>query len=88
MQVEITHKFQKQIKDCNDRHIRTKVLSIIETVIESKSITTIPNIKKLTGYKNSYRIRLGNYRIGLFIDDNTVIFAAFDHRSDIYKYFP
>lgn len=46
------------------------------------------NLKKLSGYKNSYRIGLGSYRIGIVIDDKTVIFAAFDHRSDIYKYFP
>ena len=26
--------------------------------------------------------------IGIIIKEKTVVFAAFDHRSDIYKYFP
>jgi mRNA interferase RelE/StbE len=88
MQIEITRKFQKQVEVCTDRRIRLRVKSIIEAVIESNSMNGFANLKKLTGYKNSYRIRLGDYRIGIVIDDNIVTFAAFDHRSDIYKYFP
>lgn len=88
MQIEITRKFRKQVEDCKDQRIRSKILSIIEAVISSDNMNEFHNLKKLTGYKNSYRIRLGTYRIGLIIEGNTVIFAAFDHRSDIYKYFP
>ena len=87
MRIEFTHKFQKQIEACKDQRIRSKVLNIIDAVIASNSLSGFPNLKKLTGYKNRYRIRLGDYRIGIAIDDKTVIFAAFDHRSDIYKYF-
>ena len=88
MQIEITRKFQKQIDDCKDKRIKLKVLGIIQAVIMSEHMNGFTNLKKLTGYKNSFRIRLGNYRIGILIDNKTVIFAAFDHRSDIYKYFP
>jgi mRNA interferase RelE/StbE len=88
MQVEITHKFHKQVKACNDKSIRLKILSIIEAVSASDNLQDFPNLKKLTGYKNCFRIRMGDYRIGIVVDSNRVIFAAFDHRSDIYKYFP
>ena len=88
MQIEITHKFQKQVEGCNDRRQRSKVLSIIETVITSDNMNGFPNLKKLKGHKNSYRIRTGDFRIGIVIDGNMVIFAAFDNRSDIYKNFP
>jgi len=88
MQIELTRKFQKQVENCKDEHIRSKILAIIKAVIASENLNEFPNLKKLTGFKNSYRIRLGNYRIGIMIEDKTVIFAAFDHRSDIYKYFP
>jgi len=88
MQIEITRKFQKQVEACDDKHIRLKVLRIIQEVIAFEQMQGFANLKKLSGYKNSYRIRLGSYRIGIVIDDKTVIFAAFDHRSDIYKYFP
>lgn len=88
MQIEVSRKFQKQLMACKDLGIRSKILYIIETVAASDNMQEIPNLKKLTGFKNSFRIRMGDYRIGIVIDENKVIFAAFDHRSDIYKYFP
>ena len=88
MQIEITHKFQKQFEECNDKRIRSKVASIIQEVILIDSMIGFNNLKKLSGYKNSYRIHAGQYRIGIVIDHDDVIFAVFDHRSDIYKYFP
>ena len=87
MQIELTRKFQKQVENCNDKHIKSKILAIVQAVIASENLNEFPNLKKLTGYKNFYRIRLGNFRIGLVIEDKTIVFAAFDHRSDIYKYY-
>ena len=88
MQIEITRKFQKQVGYCNYRRQRSKVLSIIEAVSASDNMNGFPNLKKLTGYKNCYRIKIGDYRIGIVIDKNIVVFAAFDNRNDIYKHFP
>jgi mRNA interferase RelE/StbE len=88
MRIEITRKFQKQVEACKDGAIRTKVLHVISEVISAEAIGQISNIKKLTGYKNMYRIRIGSYRVGISIDQNTVTFAAFKHRSAIYKSFP
>jgi len=31
---------------------------------------------------------MGDYRIGVAIKNDKVVLAAFDHRSDIYTYFP
>jgi mRNA-degrading endonuclease RelE of RelBE toxin-antitoxin system len=48
----------------------------------------IGNLKKLKGDENAYRIRIGDYRLGIFFDGETVIFARVLHRKDIYRYFP
>lgn len=32
---------------------------------QSNNFDNLPNLKKLKGYTNYYRIRTGNYRIGL-----------------------
>jgi len=48
----------------------------------------INQLKKLKGYKQYYRIRIGNYRIGIKIEADTVIFVAIDHRKNIYRIFP
>lgn len=48
----------------------------------------IPNLKKLKGYSQFYRIRFGNYRAGLKIESETITFERILHRKDIYKYYP
>jgi mRNA interferase RelE/StbE len=43
----------------------------------------------LTGFKNYYRLRIGEYRLGFEkIDENTIRFILIAHRKDIYKLFP
>lgn len=88
MQVEISRKFQKQLLKNTDKKLKVSIFQIIEDVEMANSIAEIKNIKKLSGFRNYYRIRYGNYRIGLKIVNDTVVFSAFNHRSDIYKYFP
>jgi mRNA interferase RelE/StbE len=48
----------------------------------------IINLKKLSGYKSAFRVRIGDYRIGVIIEKNTVTFVAFAHRKEIYNRFP
>jgi mRNA interferase RelE/StbE len=54
----------------------------------TESIMQIPNIKKLKGFKSAYRIRMGDYRIGIIFQHRTVYFMAFANRKDIYRIFP
>ena len=52
------------------------------------NIKAIKNIKKLKGHHDFYRIRIGDYRIGLESKNKTIELIRFLHRKDIYKYFP
>lgn len=45
-------------------------------------------IKSIQGFKNYYRIKIGNYRIGFKKDGGNVIFMRVLRRKDIYRYFP
>jgi mRNA interferase RelE/StbE len=38
--------------------------------------------------KPAFRIRTGNYRIGIIFHQQTVYFAEVAHRKEIYKLFP
>ncbi len=88
MIIEVTRKFKKQVNACRDSAIRALIGKIIEEAISAQRLSEIKHLKKLKGSGNCFRIKLGNYRIGLKILNDTVIFSAFDHRSEIYKYFP
>jgi len=88
MQVEITKKFQKQVDSCTDQSVRNKIANLIDKIYRTENIHDLSNLKKLKGSKNCFRIKFVQYRIGMIIENDLVILAAFDRRSDIYKYFP
>jgi mRNA interferase RelE/StbE len=61
---------------------------VILTVENATSLSEVPNIKKLYGFKKFYRIRIGDFRIGIELDSDTVWFITVAERKDIYKKFP
>jgi mRNA interferase RelE/StbE len=88
MNVEFLKKFNKDLDKIDAKSILENIEEIIEFVENAEHLSEIPNVKKLTGYKNAYRIRMGDYRIGIFFENDTVEFARIVHRKDIYKVFP
>ena len=91
MKLAFTKKFLKQISKLNDPALAKEIEAIIERAEKSNSLSEIKNLKnlkKLKGHTGFYRIRSGDYRIGIYFDKGRFEFAAFDHRKDIYKYFP
>ena len=60
----------------------------IQTKINDLAIEPRPNgVKKLQGDDNSYRIRVGDYRVVYELDDDFLIVTVIKvrHRSEIYK---
>ena len=88
MIVEFLSKFNKDLNKLNDKDVRASLLKTIENVESADNVTSIPNLKKLKGHKSAFRIKLGDYRIGIFVEGNVVEMARIVHRKDIYKVFP
>ena len=88
MQVLFTKTFLKEVEQNTNAKLAASVNNIIQNVKSAGSLLAITNMKKLAGHRNAYRIRVGDYRIGILIEDDTVIFSRFMHRKDIYKFFP
>lgn len=88
MKVEFRESFVKDLKGLKDRALLQRVKEIIETIERADSLAEISNLKKLKGSGNYFRLRLGDYRVGLALRDEIVIFVRFLNRKDIYKYFP
>ena len=88
MNIEFTGKFEKQIDQIRDKKLKSEIANIVRAVIAAQTLARVPNLKKLKGYKTAYRIRTGNYRIGIIIQNNVILFAAFADRKDIYNIFP
>lgn len=87
MNVEFLEKFYKDLNKLQTP-VKLAVAKVIEKIEKAKSISDIQNIKKLSGHKSAYRIRIGDYRIGIFVTNHSVEFARVVHRKDIYDVFP
>ena len=75
----------KRFESDNSSRECSKLILLVEQADSSESI---PGIKKLQAEGDFFRIRMGDYRIGIEITGETVIFVRFLHRKDIYRNFP
>ena len=80
--------FERDIKKITDKRLLDSIADTIENIEKSISINDIENLKKMSGYKTFYRIKINDYRLGITIDNNIVNVVRFLHRKDIYKLFP
>ena len=71
----------------NATYERIKTLAF-DTFPSLDSLSDVPNLKKLKNADAAYRIRVGDYRVGFTVEDDTVVFKRALHRKDMYRYFP
>lgn len=88
MDVQYRESFKKDLKRIRDEKLLHKVTEIITEAKAAKNIHEIKNLKKIQEEKSYFRIRAGDYRVGMRVQGNVVTFIRFLHRKDIYRYFP
>jgi len=86
--VRFKERFVRDLRNIKDKGLLTRVRELIELVEQAQHLGQVANLKKLRGGGNYYRIRVGDYRVGLTVEDDAVTFVRFLHRKDIYRYFP
>ena len=88
MEVLFKKAFIKDFKNL-PKDIQERVRKLVFEEIPNKTnISDIPNIKRLKGDTEYYRIRVGNYRIGFKYNSGKIVFYRILHRKHIYKKFP
>ncbi len=89
MNLEFKKSFARDLKKRKrDKALLERVRLVINQVDQAAHIDEIHNLKKLQVGDRYFRIRLGDYRFGLIIENDTVSFVRFLHRSIVYRYFP
>ncbi len=88
MKVEFDKSFSKSIDKLKNKQIKEKIIKFIEIAEKVEDIYSLSSIKKLKGDKISYRKKIGDYRIGFEINEDTIYFIIVAHRKEIYRFFP
>jgi len=80
--------FAKDLEKITDTQFLSQVRRVIESTEKAPTLREIPHIKKLLASGKYFRIRIGQYRIGLIAEKGEITFVRCLHRRDIYRYFP
>jgi mRNA interferase RelE/StbE len=88
MKVIFLKSFFKDLERISDRKDKDAILKMIHSCEEVNSLSEINAVKKLSGFNNAYRIRVRNFRVGIFLEGNEIVLAKVAHRKDVYKIFP
>ena len=80
--------FQRDLKRVRSERILAAIRQAILDVEAAAHWSDVAAIKKIEGTANAFRIRLEDYRIGLFIENDLAEFVRVLPRRDIYRKFP
>lgn len=88
MEYETSKQFDKLVFKINNKSVKKRLKKIMDRVALAKTLDEIPNIGPITGHPNYYRIKFGDYRVGISLEDNIVWFLFFGKRDEsTYKKF-
>lgn len=88
MKSAFTGSFLRDLRKLPDESIRGQVRAAVLSVESARDLREVPHVKKLSGGGPYFRIRVGEYRIGIRSEGDTVTFVRVLMRRDIYRYFP
>jgi mRNA-degrading endonuclease RelE of RelBE toxin-antitoxin system len=89
LKVEYRKLFLKDLKKLKKQPGYQQIYDLaFSTLPAAASLQDLPNVKALAGSPNRYRIRVGDYRIGLELNGDYVELMRVLHRREFYRYFP
>ncbi len=89
MKVLYREAFLKDLKKLKGTHYYDKIKKLVfQTLPDVNSLSDVMGIKALKNAQNKYRIRVGDYRIGIKVENDIVEVMRVKHRKEFYRYFP
>ncbi len=88
MKIEYRKKFLKELAKLPANIAKDIENFVFEELPYYSSLGEIGKIEKMSGYRNYFKIRFGNYRVGIKKENDCIIIETVKHRREIYKFFP
>ena len=77
MKIQFVAKFSKDLRKIKDQKLLSEIKTVVNECKLAQTLDDIKNLKKLKGYQGFYRIKIGDYRIGVAIINDELIFSRF-----------
>jgi mRNA interferase RelE/StbE len=88
MKTRFSSRFARDLRKIKDEVLLERVNAVIEDIEAAETVAGIANLKKLKGYSHLYRIRIGDYRLGVYCESDDVQLMRFGPRKDFYRKLP
>lgn len=88
MDLEFGRRFARDSRRIDNRKLRGNLQRKIEELERASSLWDVTGVKKLQFAGDFFRIRIGNYRLGVELKGTTLELIRFLHRRDFYHFFP
>ena len=88
MTIEFRKKFLKELSKLPEPYRSRIERFVFESLPDHDTLGDVGRIERMQGYKNYYKMRFGDYRVGLKDENNTIIIETVKHKREIYKFFP
>lgn len=75
MKVEFLEEFSKDLDDIRVPFVKKAIERVILEAESANSIHQMRNVKKMSGLRIAYRIRIGDYRIGVYYEKGVIQFC-------------
>jgi mRNA interferase RelE/StbE len=83
-----TKRFAKDLRAIQDKSVKSSVQAALDKMQRAARVEDVGDVVKMKGSKNAFRTRIGEYRIGFYLDGDLITLARFANRKDIYRLFP
>ena len=88
MIIKYKESFNRDLKKIKNKDVIAQISKKIIEIKSAAKFSDILNIIFIKGSHKYYRIRIGDYRIGLSLENDEITLIRVLDRKDIYKYFP
>jgi len=89
VEIEISKHFMRDVNKISDKRIQKKIQEVLVCVRSAVDLSDIKNLGEMSGYAGFYRIKFDyRYRIGIYLERDTVKFLRAGSREGVYKRFP
>ena len=89
METRYRRAFLKDLKKLKGQTIYDRIFEFTFTTLpEIYALQELTNVKAMKGYPNRYRVRFGDYRVGLEVNGNEIEVMRVLHRREFSRYFP
>ena len=83
MEVEFRTSFTRDLRRIRSAQLRQRVLRKVEELEAASTIEEVSGSRRLTADGQHYRVRIGDYRLGVTMESDVAVLVRFLHRREI-----